>query len=1224
MKHLSICIILLYCTISLHAQNSVTPGTLRIDATFENISVLYNISGDANLNSSLTINYRVNGSGMSFQPAAMTMRAYPGLVIDGNSTSRNYHAGSVMFLTPHTAYDLQLILSDPNGGSNTSTTTVSTKAIPQPSVTAQLKYVTPGNGGGSGTSANPFQGIQAAISSVQAGDHFILRPGEYEPFSLTTNGTATQPIVFESETPHTAIFNGNGINAGIISLGSTNTPIQHIIIDGFIITDGAIGIDAQSTQFLTVRNSLISNVEFGIYNRRENGLERDQYITNNYFVGRTTWPQSGIPGDRAIDLRGNNNVVSYNSIRNFADGISTDGPQYESSYSMDIHHNDVINMVDDVIEVDGTISNSRIYNNRGFNARAGISVAPVYGGPMYILRNELFNLELSALKMNRGPSGIIVVHNTISNLDNAISSSAGWQNTFFRNNVVFASRYCFEEYGLVAGSNDDWDYGAYKSTRGGMTNTEEFKWDNIRYATVPVLQASGILEANSIQVEFSDFNDISLPTSKTISYDPSERNFMPVAGSPVINSGDDIEHLNMPYVNDGQADRGALEFGMPLPEYGPDFPLPQIPTEESLSVQTVRIDATFEHISVNVSIDDDDNLNSSMELSYKVQGSSTYKPAAKSMRAHPGLLIDGATWGYNFHAASAMFLQPGTTYDLQIILEDTDGGSQIIETIGTTKSIPQPSFTRELYVAPGNGGGSGTSANPFLGLQTAADNAQPGDHFIVRPGTYDQVDMTVNGTVTRPISFISETQHAAAIDGAGTSGGIIVVGRFDSNPTSHIIIDGFRIRDGQFGIDGQHTQFLTVRNNIFTNVDYGFVNRREDGLERDQYITNNLMIGNTSWPQSGIPDERGIDIRGNNNVVSCNTIESFGDAISTDGPPYEISYSMDIHNNELKNNVDDHIEIDGTISNTRVYSNRGYNARAAVSLAPIFGGPAYVFRNEFFNIENSAFKMNRSPSGLIIAHNTVASVENAMTSPIGWQNTYFRNNVLFAGRYCFEEYGLVNGSILDDWDYGAYKSTRGGMTNTEEFKWDNIRYATVPILQASGILEANSVQVEFSDFINIALPVSFTTSYSPSQRDFSPTAGSPAINSGDLLDNMNHSFVFDNMPDRGALEFGQALPKYGANFGSTCNDGIQNGDEEYVDCGGSCPACDDCPYATRYVIEQAIESNLELILDNWIITNGTVAAASDVRLKAGNFVELSEGFEVVQGSLFLADIEGCD
>jgi len=34
-----------------------------------------------------------------------------------------------------------------------------------------------------------------------------------------------------------------------------------------------------------------------------------------------------------------------------------------------------------------------------------------------------------------------------------MSSNAGWQNTIIKNNIVVGSKYCFEEYGLVAGSN---------------------------------------------------------------------------------------------------------------------------------------------------------------------------------------------------------------------------------------------------------------------------------------------------------------------------------------------------------------------------------------------------------------------------------------------------------------------------------------------------------------------------------------------------------------------------------------------------------------------------------------------------------------------------------------------------------------------------------------------------------------------------------------------------
>jgi len=542
----------------------------------------------------------------------------------------------------------------------------------------------------------------------------------------------------------------------------------------------------------------------------------------------------------------------------------------------------------------------------------------------------------------------------------------------------------------------------------------------------------------------------------------------------------------------------------------------------------IRFDATFENIGIHYEIQNDDNLNSTLNIEFKESGTSNYKPAAMSMRAFPGMVVDGNSTTRNFHAGSALLLEPGTTYDIRCTLTDPDGGDLTTDHSVTTKTFPEPSNGSIKYVSPGNGGGSGTPSSPYLGLQAAANNAQPGDHFIVASGTYASFNLLTSGTANAPISFISDVIHGAIIDGNNTSAGIVTIGQFSST-IAYVIIDGFKIEDGTWGIDAQNSQFMTVRNNIIEDVDYGYVNRRDNGSEQDQYITNNLIIGNTAWPQSGIPSERGIDIRGNNNVVSYNTIKNFGDGVSTDGPPYEVSYSLDIHNNEIQNAVDDLIEVDGMISNSRVYNNRCFNGRAGISLAPVFGGPAYVFRNIFFNMEISAFKMNRGPSGLVIVHNTTVSDENASSSPNGWQNTFYRNNVMVGTRYCFELFGLVAGST-DDWDYDAYYSTRAGGSGTEWFKWNNVRYADVPTLQSSVILESNALEIVLSDFENIALPDPFPVEYNPSQRNFMPKSGAPVIDSGESLDNLNDTFVNDAMPDRGALEFGEVLPQYGHLF----------------------------------------------------------------------------------------------
>ena len=432
---------------------------------------------------------------------------------------------------------------------------------------------------------------------------------------------------------------------------------------------------------------------------------------------------------------------------------------------------------------------------------------------------------------------------------------------------------------------------------------------------------------------------------------------------------------------------------------------------------------------------------------------------------------------------------------------------------------------------PGNGGGAGTKEEPYMGLQAAADQAVAGDVIQVAPGTYAPFELNTNGTVEDPIVFVSTELHAAVIDGSNTDRGIITLGVYNDS-LKHIIVDGFLIRNGRWGIDAQNTQHIAIRNNKLEDVDYGFVNRRGNGWEHHQHIVNNHLTGRTSWPQLNgeIPSERAIDIRGNLNVVNNNFMTNFGDGISTNGPLERVSHGLDIYNNDIRNIVDDPLEVDGNVSNTRVYRNRVYNSRMGISLAPIYGGPCYVFRNEFFNLETSSYKMNRGPSGLVICHNTSVKVKDGMTSPAGWQNTYFRNNAMLATRYCFEEYGVVSGSV-DDWDYNAYYTTRAGTSGDEWFKYDNVRYEQISDLYTGTGLEMHGIQIQPSEFEDGTLPAQYGTEYFPSDRDLTLASDSDLINAGDPgLDNLNDPFVQDGMPDIGALEYGQPYPEYGPNF----------------------------------------------------------------------------------------------
>jgi len=557
-------------------------------------------------------------------------------------------------------------------------------------------------------------------------------------------------------------------------------------------------------------------------------------------------------------------------------------------------------------------------------------------------------------------------------------------------------------------------------------------------------------------------------------------------------------------------------------------------SQNSLSIDNLSVQSTYEHISIHVNIVGDDNLNSIMSVRYRTTGTNNYLPAAPTMRAHPLLTVDGSPLNMNFHAGSILFLNPNTFYDVEITLTDPEGGNTIVEKTVVTNSFLTPSIAGNTrYVVPGNGGGSGTNSDPFLGIQDAVDTALPGDVIEVAAGIYDPFVITNNGATGNPITIRSTALHQAIIDGDDTTAGMVTIGSF-SDSTKYIIVDGFLIRNGRRGIDAQNTQFVSVVNNKVIDVDYGFVNRRENGWEHDQYVHNNEFVGRTSWPQSGIPAERGIDIRGNRNVISYNSISDFADGVSTDGPPYKTSYALDIHHNDINRIVDDLIEIDGVISNARVYSNRCLNGRAGISLAPVFGGPAYVFRNIIINNENSAIKMNRSPSGLFIVNNSMAKSVNGLSSPSGWQNTILKNNALLSTRYCFEEFALVSESI-DDWDYNAYYTTRAGTGGEPWYKWDGVRYDDLSDLQNNTLIESDGISITPGDFTSLAVPVDYNNEVLSLDIDCTPMANSDLIDSGLSIENINDHDVTDGMPDIGAVERNADPVVYGHDFSTICN-----------------------------------------------------------------------------------------
>jgi len=98
----------------------------------------------------------------------------------------------------------------------------------------------------------------------------------------------------------------------------------------------------------------------------------------------------------------------------------------------------------------------------------------------------------------------------------------------------------------------------------------------------------------------------------------------------------------------------------------------------------------------------------------------------------------------------------------------------------------------------------------------------------------------------------------------------------------------------------------------------------------------------------------------------------------------------------------------------------------------------------------------------------------------------------------------------------------------------------------------------------------------------------------------------------------------------TCTDGIMNGDEDDVDCGGS--FCAACPCTDIVLVYDGTAAAIDIpdgtdrFVRDYIESQGevTVQAGTLIELRAGQFIEVMADFEVAQGGELLLDIANCD
>jgi len=590
------------------------------------------------------------------------------------------------------------------------------------------------------------------------------------------------------------------------------------------------------------------------------------------------------------------------------------------------------------------------------------------------------------------------------------------------------------------------------------------------------------------------------------------------------------------------------------------FALLLCPVEPLLAANTVQaLTAYADPAEINIGyrwlIDGDENLNSSCTVRYRKQGDATWLPALPGWRFHPwispssDLPIDGihnvASKAENRFAGSVFWVEPGETYEVELTLSDPDGvlgTNPVVLTTTTWQEMVPLASGRKLYVAPGSGGGTGTADDPFLGLAAAHAAAQPGDVFYLASGIYPPFALTKNGLPGEPICFVGPPDRSAIIDGGGAFSAL----QLGDNATlrGYWIIERLTLRNAQYGCDPQRVQHVKFRHNIIHDIDNGYRNRRGEGDEFRQSVMDNEVVGDEPWVVDYIGSTEGIQTHGTGVVVAHNYVEGFADGISI--VPYYSGFttpygqrnnSFDCYGNHATRCGDDGLEIDYVVANARVWRNVVTNCRMGVTNQPLFGGPAYTFRNEIFYLQDagpgvragSAYKLHNGASGSWLLHNTSSKDSIGVVSDM-FQNSFLRNNIMMGSTRAVNVGGggTDDGQRPDfnvtDWDYNAYRAGPGEVL----IKFFNSNYFSLASLFSSEGVEANGMEIDYADLVDAIPPAVFgEPGVELADFDLSLASGAPEINTGDVLPNINDPFVTDGQPDLGFLEFGQARPKYG-------------------------------------------------------------------------------------------------
>ncbi len=434
-----------------------------------------------------------------------------------------------------------------------------------------------------------------------------------------------------------------------------------------------------------------------------------------------------------------------------------------------------------------------------------------------------------------------------------------------------------------------------------------------------------------------------------------------------------------------------------------------------------------------------------------------------------------------------------------------------------------------------------------IGMPVYADTETKGWHIAGNKGldvihtgpwheAFGSIDIRVAGEPGRAIVIQPAGDGEVMIDGGDR------YAMFDTSQADHVWIKDIKARNTECVVlaglypFGRAPDGLIVTGLHAENVRMGVYGDESTG--EGWYICDNTLIGrgvgNMSMNQHISPF--GIEVAGRGHVVSYNHVEWFQDGIdmgwwdrSTNYQRNDYSASIDVSNNYVFGCGDNSVEADGSYFNGRFIRNAFiYDNSASTQSTP--GGPYYFIRNIIYDQTRSNSGVFKLPSSLIALHNTF-STNHAVGRWARGKLTFLNNLFVYApGRRRRDEpvrmIHLKDPAPACVSNYNGFRFYPEHMPG-KPYVFDKKEYASLDEFAAATGHNKNSILIPGYEELFVKVPEpDGEPNYKFEELDFRLKPGTPAIDAGKVIPNINDDFT-GKAPDLGAIEHGTPMPHYG-------------------------------------------------------------------------------------------------